>query len=47
MLHTKLAEKTEDVIFDPTKLGLKIRPDQVDVCYIAMIQSGESSLPVC
>ena len=40
MAHAKLSEMTEDTIIDPSKLGLKIAPEHVDICYPPIFQSG-------
>eukprot|EP00854_Cymbomonas_tetramitiformis_P003190 gene3190-4036_t len=38
--HSKLAERTEKVVIDPSKVKLKVREGSVDVCYVPVIQSG-------
>ena len=40
MTHAKLSEMTEDTIIDPSKLGLKIAAEHVDICYPPIFQSG-------
>lgn len=38
--HSALAEKTEDVFQDPTKIKIKMKPENLDSCYTPIIQSG-------
>ena len=40
MTHAKLSEMTEDVIIDPSRLGLSFPPEDVDICYPPIFQSG-------
>ena len=40
MRHAKFAAKLEEVIADPGRLGVKLRPDNVDVAYPPIVQSG-------
>lgn len=38
--HSKLSELTEEVITDPSKLGVKLKPENVDIAYPPIVQSG-------
>merc|ERR1719162_1422336 len=38
--HEKLAEETEDVFQEPSKLGVKLSPEFLESCYTPIIQSG-------
>eukprot|EP00798_Chlamydomonas_sp_ICE-L_P025578 gene25578-11229_t len=38
--HSKLAELTEEVITDPSKLGVKLKAENVDIAYPPIFQSG-------
>ena len=41
MKHSKLSERTEEVISDPAgKLSVKLRQDNCDIAYPPIIQSG-------
>ncbi len=41
MKHSKLSERTEEVIADPAgKLSVKLRQDNCDIAYPPIIQSG-------
>ncbi len=41
MKHSKLSERTEEVIADPAgKLSVKLRQDNCDIAYQPIIQSG-------
>ena len=40
LTHAKLSEMTEDAIIDPSRLGLKFPPEDVDICYPPIFQSG-------
>ena len=40
MTHAKLSEMTEDAIIDTSRLGLKFPPEDVDICYPPIFQSG-------
>ncbi len=36
--HSKLSEMTEEVITDPSKIGVKLRADNVDIAYPPIFQ---------
>ena len=38
--HYQMAEKTENIISDPNKIGLKVSKDIVESCYFPIVQSG-------
>ena len=38
--HDALAKKVEEIILDPSKIGVKVSADVVDACYTPIIQSG-------
>ncbi len=38
--HAKLAEATDKVITDPAKINVKLKPENCDVAYPPIIQSG-------
>uniref|UniRef100_A0A061QN78 FACT complex subunit n=1 Tax=Tetraselmis sp. GSL018 TaxID=582737 RepID=A0A061QN78_9CHLO len=38
--HTTLSEKTEQVLLNPGKLNIKLRPENVDMAYLPVFQSG-------
>jgi len=38
--HSKLSEMTEQVITDPSKLGIKLKAENVDIAYPPIFQSG-------
>lgn len=38
--HSTMAEKCEDIISDPSKVGSSIKPDNVESCYTPIIMSG-------
>ena len=38
--HSKLSEKLQAIMQDPTKLGLRVSPDLIESCYDPIIQSG-------
>lgn len=38
--HSSLMEETEKVIHDPRKLNLKLKAENVDICYPPILQSG-------
>jgi nucleosome binding factor SPN SPT16 subunit len=38
--HEKLAEETEDIFQEPSKLGVKLSPEFLESCYTPIIQSG-------
>ena len=38
--HDKIAQETQEVIENPSKIGLNVPQDQVDVCYFPIVQSG-------
>lgn len=38
--HTKLMDDTEKVILEPTKVKVKLRAENVDICYPPIFQSG-------
>jgi len=40
MTHAKLSEITEDAILDTSRLGLRFSPEDVDICYPPIFQSG-------
>ena len=38
--HDELASQVEEIILDPSKIGLNVSSDSVDACYTPIIQSG-------
>ncbi|GJP78485.1 hypothetical protein CLOP_g8779 [Closterium sp. NIES-67] len=40
MTHAELMEQTEEVITDPAKIKVKLKPDNCDICYPPVFQSG-------
>ena len=38
--HSKLSEKTEEVITNPTKINVKLKSENLDICYPPIFQSG-------
>eukprot|EP00775_Hariotina_reticulata_P011875 gene11875-12019_t len=38
--HSKLSEMTEEVILNPPQIGVKLKPDNVDIAYPPLFQSG-------
>ncbi|GER25681.1 FACT complex subunit SPT16 [Striga asiatica] len=40
--HSSLMEDTEKAILDPTKIGVKLKAENVDICYPPIFQSGGS-----
>ncbi|KAL6771432.1 hypothetical protein ACKKBG_A26355 [Auxenochlorella protothecoides x Auxenochlorella symbiontica] len=38
--HSKIAEKTEDTILNPSKINIKLKADAIDVAYPPILQSG-------
>jgi len=38
--HTALSDKTEKVLLNPEKLNVKLRPENIDVAYLPLFQSG-------
>ena len=38
--HEKIAEGTEDIFQEPSKLGVKLSPEFLESCYTPIIQSG-------
>ena len=44
--HAKLAEATEEAVTDPSKVNVKLKPENVDIAYPPIFQSG-TALCVC
>ncbi|CAI5970555.1 unnamed protein product [Closterium sp. NIES-65] len=40
MTHAELMEQTEEVITDPAKIKVKLKPDNCDICYPPVFQSS-------
>ena len=38
--HAKLAEATEEAVADPSKVNVKLKPENVDIAYPPIFQSG-------
>eukprot|EP01038_Epipyxis_sp_PR26KG_P005811 gene5811-8017_t len=38
--HDKITTKIEEIIFDPSKIGIKVSPESVDTCFSPIVQSG-------
>jgi nucleosome binding factor SPN SPT16 subunit len=38
--HVDLAQTVEGIIYDPSKIGVKIAADVVEICYAPIVQSG-------
>ncbi len=42
--HSKLTELTEDAITEPSKIGIKLKAENVDIAYQPIFQSGGGRL---
>ena len=38
--HDEMSRKVEEIILDPSKIGIKVAADAVDACYTPIVQSG-------
>lgn len=40
--HSEMAQKLEEIMEDPSKIGVKVPPDTIEACYFPIVQSGGS-----
>ena len=45
MTHAELMDKTEEVVTEPSKIKVKLKPENCDVCYPPVFQVHNKGVP--